>query len=76
MVLIQGLRLSGIGMIAGTALSLVLSATIADLVAYVNPRDPLIYAGVIGLLLLVTGVACYVPAKRASIIDPNTTLRA
>jgi putative ABC transport system permease protein len=75
MVLLQGLKLCGIAMAIGIVLALGLSAMIKDIVSYVNPRDPAIYAGVILLLLAVTGAACYLPARRASMVDPNTTLR-
>ena len=76
MVLLQGLRLSGIATVLGIILAAALSGMTTDMVSYVNPDDPSIYIGVLLLMLLVTGAACYVPARRASMVDPNVTLRS
>jgi len=76
MVLLQGLRSSGIAAGIGIALALALSGMMDEFISYVNPSDPAIYIGVLLLMLIVTGAACYVPARRASMVDPNTTLRS
>jgi ABC-type antimicrobial peptide transport system permease subunit len=76
MVLMQGLRSSIIAALAGVILALALSGAIAGVVSVVNPADPVIYLGVFLLMLIVTGAACYVPARRASMVDPNVTLRS
>jgi len=76
MVLLQGLRLSGIAAVLGIILAAALSGMTPEMVSYVNPDDPSIYIGVLLLMLLVTGAACYVPARRASMVDPNVTLRS
>jgi len=41
----------------------------------IKATDPITYAGVIGVLALVAAAACLLPARRASILDPMTTLR-
>ena len=60
-----------VGIIAGTFVTRVLS----DLLFGVTPRDPLTFAGVPVLLLVVAFFACYIPARRATRIDPLTALR-
>jgi len=42
----------------------------------VSPRDPLIYAAVVALVALVSTAATFVPARRATRVDPMTALRA
>jgi len=76
MVLGQGLTLSGIGIGIGLLLTLALSTVLRELVDGVNPRDPAVYALGTAVLLSVTMVATYVPARRASLIDPQEALRA
>jgi ABC-type lipoprotein release transport system permease subunit len=41
----------------------------------IEPTDPITYAGVIGVLLLVAAAACLLPARRAAALDPAITLR-
>jgi macrolide transport system ATP-binding/permease protein len=76
MVLRQGLTLSAIGIGAGLLLALALSTVIGDLLNGVNPRDPAVYVGGTALLLFVTLFATYLPARRASQVDPQSALRA
>ncbi|MGB6475372.1 MAG: ABC transporter permease [Candidatus Sulfotelmatobacter sp.] len=65
----------GAGILAGIALSFALNHIIAKW-AQVNPRDPgILLAGTI-LLGLVSGLACAIPARRASRVDPMIALRA
>jgi len=76
MILLQGLRSSGVAAAIGISVALALSGMIQGFVSYVNARDPAIYIAVLLLMLTVTGAACYVPARRASMVDPNITLRS
>jgi predicted permease len=64
----------GAGIFAGVALSLVLSQIIAKW-AQGNPRDPVILLAGTILLGLVSGLACAIPARRASKVDPMIALR-
>jgi putative ABC transport system permease protein len=70
-----GLRLTLIGVVIGAALSLGLTRLIAGFLFGVKPGDPVTYiavaVGLIGIALL----ACYVPARRASKVDPMVALR-
>jgi putative ABC transport system permease protein len=75
MVLGQGLRLLTVGMVIGLGTSLALSRMITSQLWGVSPHDPLTLAGVAALLLLIGLTACWVPARRATRVDPMTALR-
>jgi len=76
LILGQGARLLGLGLIIGLAGALALSRVLGSFLFEVKPVDPVIYAGVSILLAAATILACWIPARRASRIDPIATLRA
>jgi len=71
----DGLRLVSIGATAGVALSLVVLPSFGTLLFGVTPTDKTTYAVVLTLLVLVAGLASYVPARRAARVEPLTALR-
>ena len=75
MVLLQGARVALIGVGIGLVAALGLTRLMSNIVFGVRPDDPLTFAGFSLLLLLVALVACYVPAHRATRIDPLVALR-
>jgi predicted permease len=75
LVLRRGMALAAIGVAVGLGISACLSRFIATLLYGVHPLDPLTFAGVSLLLLLVALVASIAPACRAAQADPMTTLR-
>jgi putative ABC transport system permease protein len=75
MVLRQGLSLAGAGIAAGTVAALALMRWLDSLLYDVSAHDPLTFALVIGALTLVTLLACYIPARRATRVDPMVSLR-
>ncbi|HKO13068.1 MAG TPA: ABC transporter permease [Acidobacteriaceae bacterium] len=75
-VLVKTFSLALCGMGAGIALSVMAARAITSLLYGTQPTDPLTYAGMIALLLSVAGVAGYLPARRASRIDPLVALRS
>jgi predicted permease len=74
-VLREGLRLTAVGLGIGFALSLVTGRSVRSLLYGITPTDTATYLGVFGLLALASLVACYLPARRASRIDPMQALR-
>ena len=71
----QGLALTALGAAIGLGAALVASKAIATLLFGVSRLDPITYLAVIALLVGVSGVACSVPAWRATAVDPSITLR-
>jgi ABC-type antimicrobial peptide transport system permease subunit len=72
----QGLLLTATGVGIGLAAAALASKALAALLFGVSRLDPATYLAVVGLLTLVAVVACWIPARRASRVDPLTTLRA
>ncbi|HXN99723.1 MAG TPA: ABC transporter permease [Candidatus Acidoferrales bacterium] len=75
MVLGQGLRAIFIGVAIGIIGSLALTRTLQSLLFGVNATDPLTFAGVTLLLVGTALLACYIPARRATRVDPMIALR-
>jgi ABC-type antimicrobial peptide transport system permease subunit len=75
MVLGRAAVFMAIGVTAGLLLSWLLASTISGFLFRVEPHDPLVYAAVSGTLAIVGLVAAFVPALRASRVDPLVALR-
>jgi predicted permease len=75
-ILLQTLGLAAIGMSVGGAASWALARSLKGLLYSVTAADPLTFAGMLVVLTSVAAIAGYVPARRASKIDPATALRA
>jgi putative ABC transport system permease protein len=75
MILGQGLALALVGVVLGFLGALWLTRLLQQLLFEVAPTDPLTYAAVAVVLALAALVACYVPARRASRVDPMMALR-
>lgn len=71
-----GLTLTGIGVLCGIAAAFPLSRLLSGLLFEVSPADPATYGLVAALLLAAAALAAYLPARRATAIDPITSLRA
>ncbi len=70
-----GMKLAGIGLAIGFVASLGLSRLLQSILFGVGPRDPLTIAVVAAVLAGVAAAACFVPARRATKVDPIVALR-
>ena len=74
--MLQTLKLAAIGMILGTVASWAMVQGAQSLLFGVTPRDPSTFLGMLLVLIVVALLAGYLPARRASRIDPMVALRA
>jgi len=75
MILGQGIRLAIIGVAAGLAGAFALTRLMESLLFEVSATDPFTFVGVSLLLVLIALAACYIPARRATRVEPNEALR-
>jgi len=75
MVLLQGMSVALAGVLAGAGASLALARLLAGFLFGVAPRDPAVFVSVPALLTLVAAIAAWIPARRATRIDPIAALR-
>lgn len=74
-VLFEGMTMTFIGMIGGTAIAALFSGWLESTLYGVSRHDPAAIAGVAMLMCLLTGVATYIPARRAASVEPIAALR-
>jgi len=72
----QGLAFAGLGILVGIPLALMATRLLRSFMFGITPHDPLTYAAVATILGLVTVAASYIPARRATRIDPLEALRS
>jgi putative ABC transport system permease protein len=75
LVIRQGMKLAALGVALGLALALGLTQLLKSILYGVSATDPLTFAGIALLLLGVAFVACWIPARRATRVDPLIALR-
>ena len=76
MVVRQGLTLDVIGLVIGVGGALAAGRVLSSYLYQTAPRDPLIFAAVAAVFILAGIVACLIPARRATTVDPLIALRA
>ena len=76
MVVADGMRQAAIGVALGIAGAIWLTRAMTSMLFEVRPGDPLTVAAAGVLLLVTAALACYVPARRATRVDPLIVLRA
>jgi ABC-type antimicrobial peptide transport system permease subunit len=72
----RGLLLSGLGLLVGVPAAILATRLIRSSLFGIEPVDPLTYAVVSVLVVIVTTVACLLPARRVARVDPVTVFRA
>jgi putative ABC transport system permease protein len=70
------MTLTAIGAVLGLMGATLASQALITLLFGITPLDPVTYFGVIALMVIVSAIACWVPAWRAARVDPAITLRA
>jgi ABC-type antimicrobial peptide transport system permease subunit len=75
LILEQGLRLAAIGLVLGLTVAVAAGRLLTTVLFEVTPVDAPVYLSVITLLGAVTLVAGYLPARRATILDPMEVLK-
>jgi predicted permease len=75
LVFAQGLKTAGVGVVIGLGMSIALTRYMQSVLFGVTPYDLTVFGGVTVLLLAVAAAACYIPALRATRIDPMVALR-
>jgi predicted permease len=76
LVLGQGFKQLALGLVIGLLLAFGLGSGISVMLYQVSPTDPVVMGGIVLVLLVVGLIACYVPARRATRIDPLDAMRA
>ena len=75
MVLREGLGLTGVGIVVGLTAAFFLTEFVSSLLFGVEPTDPFTFVGVALVLAVVAAFSCYLPARRATRVDPIVALR-
>lgn len=75
LVVVEGLTLAGAGIVLGLLVAVPLTGVMDSLLVGITPTDPLTYGGVSLVFVAVATLACYLPARRATQVDPVTALR-
>jgi ABC-type antimicrobial peptide transport system permease subunit len=76
MIVLEGLRLAGAGLVIGLLGALAVSRALQSQLYGVSSSDPLTYAGVAALIAGVAVIASFLPARRAASIAPLVALRS
>ena len=72
----QGLKLVGLGLLIGLTSAFVLTRVMASLLFGISATDPATFTSICLVLLSVAALASYIPALRATNVDPTVALRA
>jgi len=76
LVIREGLWLAATGTVVGVAAAVGLTRVLRSLLFDVKPGDPVTYIAIVALLAIAAGIASWIPARRASRVEPTEALRA
>jgi ABC-type antimicrobial peptide transport system permease subunit len=76
LVLSHAMKLAGLGTVLGVLAAFAVARLLKSLIFNVSPADPVTFASVAGIVILVALLAGYVPARRTTATDPMSALRA
>jgi ABC-type antimicrobial peptide transport system permease subunit len=76
MVVSQGARVVVVGAIIGVAVALASTRVLGSLLFGVKPVDPIVFAAMSAMMVAIGGLASYIPARRASSVNPIESLRS
>jgi predicted permease len=76
LILMQGFTLAAVGIVIGVVAAVGTTRVIRSLLFGVSSTDPITFIAAAALIALVAALACYIPARRAALIDPMIALRA
>ena len=71
----RGLKQLLAGLILGLAVGLSVTRLMREILFQISPYDPIVFGTVVGIITLVGGLACWLPARRAARLDPLRALR-
>jgi ABC-type antimicrobial peptide transport system permease subunit len=74
-VLLSGMQPVVAGLFAGLAGAVAIAQALQNLLFGITPSDPLSLGAVVAVLLVSSGLACYIPARRAAALEPTVALR-
>jgi predicted permease len=76
LVFVNGARLAALGLALGVLATLLMTGALSSLLFDVKPNDPLALTGVAAMLTAIAAFACFIPARRATKVDPMVALRS
>jgi putative ABC transport system permease protein len=71
----QGMRLAAVGLVLGLVVAFAAMRVMSSLLFGVSAHDPLTFIGISLVLAIAAVLACYIPARRATKVDPIIALR-